>query len=140
MQWKQIIRAAFDLTDEEWDQAVKLRELGEADRTLLMERLGPQKPAAKKSSKKAGKKSARASSLAEKVQGSASRTIVGPACSICGNVEDHPDHDVAHYLSAHEFNTGKSGVQSAAQGSTPASSEIGKGVAGVVAQGAGGGD
>lgn len=64
------------------------------------------------------KKSKRAESLSNAVRSRASRTVTGPACSICGNVEDHPDHDTAHYLSAHEFDSGKSTVRGAAQASS----------------------
>lgn len=50
--------------------------------------------------------------------GMASRTIVGPACGICGNIEGHPDHDTDHYLSAHEFESGKSSAPSVGKKST----------------------
>lgn len=61
----------------------------------------------RKKSSKGGSKSSRASSLQQQLKATAPRTITGPACSVCGNVEDHPDHDTAHYLSAHEFDSGK---------------------------------
>lgn len=92
MNWKMIIRAAFDLTDEEWDQAVKLRELGETDRGLLMERLGPQKPAAKKSS-----------ATTRKVEHCA-------ACDYTKRAAVHKDASVDGY---HEFQSSKSAPKSA---------------------------
>lgn len=47
------ITRAMELSDDDWELATKLRALSEPERELLMTALGPQKPAAKKSSKKA---------------------------------------------------------------------------------------
>lgn len=130
MNWKQIIRAAFDLTDEEWDQAVKLRELGEADRGLLMERLGPQKPAARKSSKKAGKKSTRAQSLGEQLR--QRQTIKGNA-AICTDCDYGSDHNIHHLESMTGHHPFQPAVPSAPPPSDQAVSE--KAAAGHVAGG-----
>lgn len=129
-----------------------LRALNDNDRELLLDAM-TDKPAGKKASKKSSTsksstKSSRASSLRGKIQGTASRTITGPACATCGNVEDHPDHDVGHYLSAHEFDAGKSAAPPApapspangGAGSTTANSEIAKDTASTVAHGASGGN
>lgn len=103
------------LSEEDVTTVMNLRALSEEERELLITVLEPQKTATRKSSKKSskgGSKSSRASSLQQQLKATASRTITGPACGVCGNVEDHPDHDTAHYLSAHEFNTGKSAALS----------------------------
>lgn len=98
------------LSEEDVTTVMNLRALSEDERELLITVLEPQKATTKRAGKKSskgGSKSARASSLQQQLKGAASRTVTGPACGVCGNVEDHPDHDTAHYLSAHEFNTGK---------------------------------
>ena len=104
------------LTDDESALLETLRGLNDAERESLVVALQPEKVTGKRASKKSSKpasKSVRAPSLQQQLKGTASRTITGPACSVCGNVEDHPDHDTAHYLSAHEFDAGKSSAQPA---------------------------
>lgn len=93
----------------------QLLGLNEEERNFVLDRVAPlpepEKKPTKRTSKKSNKsasKSARGQSISSAIRGTASRTITGPACSTCGNVEDHPDHDTAHYLSAHEFDAGKS--------------------------------
>lgn len=143
MQWKQIIRAAFELDEEEWDQAVKLRALSETERELLMTALGPQKPAAKKSSKKAGKKSARAAGVAAAISNSLQRgrgVVTGDRDGSCANCDYAMDHNIHHLESMTGHHPFTPAAQSTEPPSDQASSEIGKGAAGVAAQGAGGGD
>lgn len=142
MNWKQIIRAAFDLTNEEWDQVVRLRALSEPERELLTAALGPQKPAAKKSSKKAGKKSARAQSLGEQLKQRPRGVVTGddeegPFCNICHHNEGYQDH-FKPSPNYHKFEPGKSAASPAPPPSDQASSEIGKGAASHVAGGSNG--
>lgn len=145
MNWKQIIRAAFDLTDEEWDQAVKLRALSETERELLTSALGPQKPAAKKSSKKAGKKSARAQSLSEQIKRGGTDRPLSVLCVAslpngsgrCGHEEDDVLHHDQSYGNYHPFTPAAS---SAPPSSDQASSGIGKADVSSVVQRASGGD
>lgn len=130
------IRAAFDLTDEEWDQAVKLRAMSDAERELLFQRLQPQKPAAKKSSKKAGKKSARAAGMAAAISNSLQRGrgVVagddGEHCIYeiddngglmeCGEAADHNSHHKRTDPNYHPFTPA---AQSAESPSDQASSD-----------------
>lgn len=144
MNWKQIIRAAFELDEEEWDQAVKLRAMSEAERELLFQRLQPQKPTGKKTgTKKAGKKSARAAGMAATISNSLQRgrgVVMGDRDGSCANCDYAMDHNIHHLESMTGHHSFTPAVPSAPPPSDQASSEIGKANVTSTAQGAGGED